>query len=68
VSGDGTANRTFDHFSGKKVYHRGHADLELVRQQGANVEFTDYDFDGNRYVETKHGSERVPYQGSRAYP
>lgn len=60
VSSDRTVNRTFDHFSRQRTYHNGFADLELVTQQGPYVEFTDYVFDGTRYVEAKHGSERVP--------
>jgi hypothetical protein len=60
VSSDRTVNRAFDHFSRKKTYHNGFADLELVTEQGPYVEFTDFVFNGTRYVETKHGAERVP--------
>jgi hypothetical protein len=59
VSSDRTVNRTFDHFTGKKTYHNGFADLELVTVQGPYVEFTDYVFNGTRYAEAKHGAERV---------
>lgn len=60
ISSDRTVNRTFDHFSQSKTRHNGFADLELVTQQGPYIEFTIYAFDGQRYIESKHGSERIP--------
>lgn len=55
-----TGNHNIDHFSKKRTYHRGFADLELVTTQGPFVEGTDYIFNGSRYVVAKHDIVRVP--------
>jgi hypothetical protein len=55
-----TANHNIDHFSMKRIYHGGFADLELVTTQGPFVEGTDYIFNGSRYVVAKHDIVRVP--------
>lgn len=69
VSSDKISNSVFDHFSadtryrnGRETttYHNGFADLTLVSAQGPYIGWTNYTFNGTRYVESSHGVERVP--------